>query len=85
MFLISFDLPLSMTCFRTITKTGVICDAGSGYPSGVPKINPVFRGIRVAKALVSYVVFCILLCLFVFFLSETSSYWKTNISCYGEQ
>ena len=43
---------------------GATCRAGTAYPSGVPKINPGFSGVRIGR----YLVFCVVSCASLFFL-----------------
>ena len=46
--------------------TGTTYGAETAYPSGAHEFTPDFSGVRVARSLVLYVVFCI--SLYVFFL-----------------
>ena len=66
-------------------KKNGINGAGTVYPSGVPEVTPVFRGVRVARSLVFFLWFCRLLFFLLaivlsVFLRFTSSGYSFDIS-----
>jgi hypothetical protein len=56
--ILSLFLTNHIFCSKSNT-TSVLCGTGTVYPSGEPEFTPLFSGVRVARALMFCVMFCI--------------------------